>query len=673
MKIMSPDILQSFYIMSLEIGTSLDIKVMLARFLSSLKSELALSLAAVIDSRGNAPDQVLILSDDEEHKARYNEALIELRQRNKSLQKPLEADLPFTGKIGEDTFLHLIEIKSYGIIAMVKNGAPLSDEIIYCLPPLTDRLATACHSCAIREEHEKIENRLLSMKQSLDESIYTLEYFFENTPLVAIQGFDRDGEIVHWNRASCELYGYPAEEAIGKRIQDLVLPDEAAADFVTRLHEVWDEGKALSRHEWPVTNRQGEERYIYSSLLPLVKDGITREVFCIDIDMTERRRFEIELITAKEKAENMSRLKTAFLSNMSHEIRTPVHGITGFASILRESLKNPEHLEMIELIVKSTGRLMSTIDDILDFSRLESRNYTVISKPADIIKVTKAILEVLEPLAADKDLFLTFESATDSIIVEMDQQAYGKVLTNIVGNAIKFSYSGGVIVSIEHIEDRCRIRIKDTGAGIPSEYFETIFDEFRQISEGYSRSHEGSGLGLAITKNLVSLMGGKIFIEDSAKNQGTTFVVDLPLTAAHKVDAEPLPLKGETPKSQMARHRILFVEDDHVNMVLARKIFQMRDSYDVDFSTSAEESLVRASKNAYKVILLDIGLGEGMNGIELMKAIKEKTDNRNAVFVAVTGFAMKEQQQELKSLFDEYLSKPYEDDELFEILEKHCI
>ena len=205
---------------------------------------------------------------------------------------------------------------------------------------------------------------------------------------------------------------------------------------------------------------------------------------------------------------------------------------------------------MIELIIRSTERLMTTIDDILDFSRLESRNYTVLPQPVDIIRETRAVLAPLEPLAAEKSLYLIFEASLDSIIVDIDRQAYGKVLTNIVGNAIKFSHSGGVTVSVSLKDSSCRIRIKDTGAGIPSEYFETIFDEFRQVSEGYSRSHEGSGLGLTITRDLVNLMGGTVYIEESTINRGTTFAVVLPLLKTQHLEPELICRKAEIQKPE---------------------------------------------------------------------------------------------------------------------------
>ncbi|MGV8121533.1 MAG: PAS domain S-box protein [Candidatus Xenobiia bacterium LiM19] len=792
---LSPDMLQRLYRIALEIGTSLELRVMLERALHKMNEELSLPLAAVIAFRKEDFHQVLIVSEEEHitelHGAAVNNLLPSSgRQEREQFLKRL----PFTESIGGSLFLHLMEISGYGILSLIRKDTPLDGEILSALLPLVDRLATACRSCIIREEQVKLETIMLSMKQTMDSTVFALESFFENAPLMAIHGFDRKGIVKHWNNNAAALYGFTAEETLGRQIQNLLLPAELVAEFEETLSTVWSTGNAPSTREWSILNNRGEERHVYSSLFPLVKDGEVLEVFCISIDITERRRaeeqtksseakyrsivqnfidgiylvnfegyilevndnasgmlgydndeligrhlrklhspdtrhhivenmdilreqnytcfdsefvkadgspvavnikvvvvsregpgivqaivrdmserkrFETELITAKEKAENMSRLKSAFLSNMSHEIRTPVHGITGFASLLRDSLKEQDQREMIGLIIKSTERLMSTIDDILDFSRLETRNYTVLPQPVDIIRETRSVLAPLEPLAAEKDLYLTFEASPDSIIVDLDRQAYGKVLTNIVGNAIKFSHSGGVTVCVSLKDSSCRIRIKDTGVGIPSEYFETIFDEFRQVSEGYSRSHEGSGLGLTITRDLVSLMGGTVYIEESTINRGTTFAVVLPLLKTHHLEPDLLCRKAEIQKPVTEKQRILFVEDDHVNMMLAKQIFKRRDSYHIDFSASAEEGLRNASMNAYKIILLDIGLGGGMNGIDLMKAIKEKTENRKAIFVAVTGFAMKEQRQELKSLFDDYLSKPYEEEELIEIIERY--
>ena len=237
-----------------------------------MNEELSLPLAAVFVFRKEDFHQVLAVSEEEHIRDLHATAMNNLlphsgRQESERFLKRL----PFTESIGGSLFLHLVEISGYGVLSLIKNDTPLDEEILSDLLPLTDRLATACRACVIREEQMKLELKVISMKQALDSAILTLESFFENTPLVAIQGFDRKGTVKHWNRASAILYGYTAEETLGKQIQNLLLPAELAGDFEEKLSAIWNTGKALSPREWSIKNSRGRRTPRLCIIIPTGK------------------------------------------------------------------------------------------------------------------------------------------------------------------------------------------------------------------------------------------------------------------------------------------------------------------------------------------------------------------------------------------------------------------
>ena len=241
---------------------------------------------------------------------------------------------------------------------------------------------------------------------------------------------------------------------------------------------------------------------------------------------SERLGYERELLSAKEHAEEMARLKTTFLTNMSHEIRTPLTGIIGFAQILSEEIKG-EHSEFVTLIEQSGRRLLDTINSVLDLARLESNRMSMTLEPVDVAEEVRRTARLLTPLADRRSLYIRAE-VEGGIVCRLDKTGLNRILNNLIGNAIKFTEDGGVTVRSSRDGGECVIEVIDSGVGISSEFLPHLFDEFRQESTGADRSHEGSGMGLAITRKLVDIMGGKIFVE-STKGVGSTFTVRFPM------------------------------------------------------------------------------------------------------------------------------------------------
>ncbi len=244
-------------------------------------------------------------------------------------------------------------------------------------------------------------------------------------------------------------------------------------------------------------------------------------------DITRQKEIERELIEAREKAEEMTRLKSAFLANMSHEIRTPLTAIIGFAQILNDEV--PEHLKEFSQMIEQGGlRLLDTLNAVLDMSRLESGNMQLAPAPLCLNEEVQEVVDLMQPVARKKGLELIAILPEEPVWMTTDQGCIRRILDNLVGNALKFTEEGFVQVQVTPLKDEVLIEVIDTGIGISKEFLPHIFEDFRQESQGYTRTHEGSGLGLSITRRLVQLMGGTISVE-SVKGEGSIFRVTLPL------------------------------------------------------------------------------------------------------------------------------------------------
>ena len=247
-------------------------------------------------------------------------------------------------------------------------------------------------------------------------------------------------------------------------------------------------------------------------------------------DVTDRKRAEEELRAAKEAAEESSRLKSAFLSTMSHELRTPLTAILGYAGVLFEGLNGrlaPEQEEDVACIARGAERLLALVNDVLDLSRIEAGALDLAPERIDLSRVVERVRAEVGPQAAAKGIGLTFDLPPGSLSWEADPMRLHQILLNLVGNAVKFTERGSVVVSARVGEESIEVAVADTGIGIPAEALPHIFDEFRQADGTTTRKYGGSGLGLAIAKRLVEMHGGRIAVESEA-GVGSRFAVTLP-------------------------------------------------------------------------------------------------------------------------------------------------
>lgn len=380
----------------------------------------------------------------------------------------------------------------------------------------------------------------------------------------------------------------------------------------------------------------------------------------------EKEDAKKELIQAKEAAEGVSKLKSNFLANMSHELRTPLIAILGYTEILGNEIKNSEWKDMINTIMQSGKRLLETLNLILDLSKIEADKVTIETQMLNLVDEITETINLLKPAASKKNLYLKSNFVSNKIIVKSDRRFLQSIITNLINNGIKYTKEGGVTVDTNIFEEKgemfVAMIVSDTGIGIAKEDQEFVFDEFRQVSEGYNRNFEGAGLGLTITKNFVEKIGGRITLE-STPNKGSSFTVILPVVnkftnenkkMINQVDLEENNLIMKSDKTE----KVLIIDDDPAT----RKIIELflKDEIITKSVSNIKDALYEASQDEFSLVLMDISLGQGVSGVELLKNFRKISFYKNVPIIAVTAHAMAgDKENFLSEGFDDYLSKPF--------------
>lgn len=386
------------------------------------------------------------------------------------------------------------------------------------------------------------------------------------------------------------------------------------------------------------------------------------------VDITEMKKMIADLTSAKEKAEEMNKVKSFFFANMSHELRTPLIGILGFSEILLdELLDKPEAIEMVKTINRGGQRLLDTLNLILNFSKVEADKTEIVIEEKNIIPLINESFNLYSGTAANKGINLEIFIQEEEIICNIDEGLFTNIINNLISNAIKFTFKGGINVRVNKEEDFAIINVVDTGIGIPEEKLDVIWEEFRQVSEGLSRSFEGTGLGLTIAKKYTELMGGTISVK-SEVGIGSTFTVKFPLTSKPEKRKEVImEEKVISSEQKMKRHKILYVEDDYIAIDVVKRI--LKDNYELDFATNGEEALEKAENNIYDGILMDINLRKGLDGVMVTERIRKMEKYKDVPIIAITAYAMEEDKAEFLSKgMTHYISKPFKKLELINLM-----
>jgi signal transduction histidine kinase/CheY-like chemotaxis protein len=372
---------------------------------------------------------------------------------------------------------------------------------------------------------------------------------------------------------------------------------------------------------------------------------------------------------ATQKAEESTKLKEAFLANMSHEIRTPMNAIIGFSDILSQAKMGEKEKEYVTIIKSAGENLLTIINDILDISKIEAGMMTFESSNFELAKMFKSLQGMLMRKAIEKNIQLVF-SCDANVPTHLfgDQTRLSQILINLVGNAIKFTEKGEVLVHAKILKDQQEIvlvgfSVSDTGIGIPSDKLETIFERFQQADAHTTRQYGGTGLGLSIAKQLVELQGGNLFVT-SELSVGSTFSFQIPYAKSITDGAAIQEPEKIYPVAALSHLKILLVEDNKVNVLLIRTLFS-ENNIALQTAENGKVALEKLKENKFDIILMDMEMPI-LNGYETTTIIRKQMQNPIPI-IAMTANAMAGERAKCLSLgMNDYISKPINATLLFE-------
>jgi PAS domain S-box-containing protein len=515
---------------------------------------------------------------------------------------------------------------------------------------------------------------LLEERVSAEDRLKVLSHSVEQNP-VSIVITDPEGSIEYVNPKFTEVTGYSLDEIIGNNLRILQSGGLPKTDY----DKLWN--TILSGRVWngEFLNKKKDGALYWedASISPILNErGEITHFVGVKEDITEKKKIVEELIIAKDKAEEMNRLKSHFFANMSHELRTPFVGIMGFAELLAEQAAKPEQKEMAERIISSSKRLTSTLNSILNMSKIEFREIEINVTSVDVVQLIELLCIQFERSARLKNLVIRKKHSLNGVCAKTDEHLLSEILFNLLDNAIKFTEYGWIEISTQTITkgaDFLLIKVKDTGIGIPENKREQIWEDFRQVSEGTTRSYEGTGLGLSIAQKYCSMINGNLYLERN-NERGSTFVLEIPLQTASKPKNDKKNSNGNLNNNGKvnltgSKRKILYVEDDELARFVIKK--SLSKKFEIETAETSREVLSMINERKFDIILMDINLGKDISGIELTKIIRTVTGYEKIPVVAVTAFAQKEEREEfLKKGMDYYISKPFLMSELEKLVNK---
>ncbi|MBL4938814.1 MAG: response regulator [Lutibacter sp.] len=406
-----------------------------------------------------------------------------------------------------------------------------------------------------------------------------------------------------------------------------------------------------------------------------ISKGINDTYISVGRDITDRMLSEVELKKAKDFAEESLKVKSEFLANMSHEIRTPLNSIIGFTDLLLESKITSEQQLHLETMKNSGEILLSLINNVLDLSKLDSDKFVIEEVSFNLHKNLNEVVRLMKIKADEKNisLELIIDPSTPKQVIG-DSNRLGQILLNLIGNAVKFTNEGSVLIFVKKLSEKNDIakvtfEIKDTGIGIVSNKINTVFGAFSQAKSDTSRIYGGTGLGLTIVKKLINLLKGEIKVE-SKFGEGSVFKITLPLKKSEEVSDE------QTIENKLLDQpldlNILLVDDNKTNQLLGKTRLE-RWNCKVDLASNGIESVKMAQQNMYDVILMDIQMPI-MDGYEATKIIKNdiSAEVSKIPIIAMSAYtSASDVERALSAGMDDYIFKPFKPNELYNVLEKY--
>lgn len=495
------------------------------------------------------------------------------------------------------------------------------------------------------------------------------EYVFKRNPALIV-GFDLKGNILSVNPKVCQISGYSEKELLGKNWWSIFFPGEEERNYeklVKTFREQWE----VNDYEMPMVTKTGDTRIIsWTSLNRYDENVEVKEIIGFGIDVTERNAFQQQILLAKEEAEEANRTKSDFLANMSHEIRTPMNGIIGTTQLLRETNLDDKQKKYLQIIQGSGRTLLAIINEILDYSKIEAGKFEIYQEPFVLRHCVEETIGLMQPLAQEKGLKILLEYANDIPRgVVGDAVRVRQILTNLIGNAIKFTHEGSIAVRVT-LDGRSHglvmFEVIDTGVGIPENKQDNVFKPFSQIIQKKKDARSpGTGLGLAISKYLAENMGGEIGLM-SEEGRGSNFWFTIHFEEVMPDELISLESHNE---EDVVRHNfnasVLVVEDVITNQFVITDMLENLGC-SVDIAANGQEAINAREKKSYDMILMDCQMPV-MDGFEATRALRAK--EVNDPIVALTANALKGDREKcLEAGMNDFISKPVDQQEIVRVL-----
>jgi len=582
------------------------------------------------------------------------------------------------GKSAIDVFPFLRDLEVLEGKELVSENHPFGPSetgVFKChYSPLVDDNSNICGGIAViadisaRKQAEELANTAYQQ----------LAFHVESSPLAVVE-WDSDFRVSRWSASAERLFGWKADEVIGKHVNEwrFVFTDDvdAVALVTNRQREGVEVHGVLQNRNY---TRDGKILFCewYNSVL---KDerGQLVSVLSLVLDVTARRSAEDERAAslvrerdARRHAEEADRLKDEFLATLSHELRTPLTSILGWSSMIRNGeVEGPSAARAIETIERNARSQARLIDDLLDVSRIITGNLRLDLHPLNFAPIVDAALDALRPTADAKGIRLQTRFFPEECLVKGDPNRLRQVIWNLLSNAIKFTQGGGSVqIDLHCVESTARLSVSDTGEGIAAEFLPYVFDRFRQAEGSISRKQGGLGLGLAVVRHLVELHGGRISAESEGLGKGSVFTVDLPL-AQERRD----PARAEERRREIERRRsrsdsirldglhVLLVEDDEDSRKLLGTMLK-RYGARVTSTMSAKEALRVFEGELPDLLISDIGMPDE-DGYELIRKLRSAPPDKGGLTpaIALTGYASrKDRERALTAGYQQHIAKPVE-------------
>ena len=505
--------------------------------------------------------------------------------------------------------------------------------------------------------------------------VETAEELYENAPCGYVS-FTTDGTIFNINNTLLSWLGFSKKEVINVKKFNSLFKIGGKIFFETHFFPLIRIQGFIKEVNFDIVRK---DKSIFPGLLNVNEIASTAngpKIYRATVfDITDRKIYENELLEAKKKAESASRAKAEFLSTISHEIRTPLNAILGIGNLIQKTPLNEQQEEYARILLLSSESLLSLVNNLLDLSKIESKKVKLEQKPFDLADLVEVLVSSFEVKAREKGInFLTdFEEDLPWDLIG-DQVKLNQILTNLLGNAIKFTDSGYVKFKITTIEKEVknvvlRFVVADTGMGIPEDKLETIFREFAQASYEVNLNYGGTGLGLTISQKLLQLYDSEMRLE-SEKGKGSEFSFDIKFQRNEEQveDLESASKKGSSQLFQTTR--ILVVDDNPVNIYIISEYLKEWNLVN-DAAESGSEALELVQEKEYDLILMDLHMPQ-MDGYETSKAIRNLKLAKQPVIVALSASGRGDVNlKQRRAGINDYVPKPFKPEELFKALAHH--